>query len=588
MAATPMPSDFDFALTDLLKTLYPQHDLEALAAEIRVIFQGFPSRPTPAQLWSEKDNVLITYGDSVRDTNEPPLKTLKRFLDRDLQGTVSNVHVLPFFPFSSDDGFSVIDYLQVNPALGEWEDVAALSTDYGLMADLVLNHISAHSQWFKNYTTGQSPGRDYFIEADPTLDYSQVVRPRTSELLSEVETSQGTKHVWCTFSHDQVDLDFSNPTVLLEILKVIRCYLAQGISVLRLDAVAYLWKKENHSCIHASETHAVVRLIRLILDTFAPGTLLITETNVPNEENLSYFGNCNEAHIVYNFSLAPLLTHALLKGTSKHLKTWMMSMPPAPPNCTYLNFTASHDGIGMRPAEGLLSEAEQQEMVTTIESFGGKISRRSLPNGEQKAYELNVSLFDALQGTVEGPDSFQVDRFLCSQTIMMSLEGIPAFYIHSLLGTPNDLEGVAKTQRFRSINRKSWKLEDLDQLLNDPQTPQSQVYRELIRRIKIRSQQPAFHPHATQYTLQLRDGFFGFWRQSLDRQQSIFCISNLTSEEQVLEVTELNLIKNQCWHDLLRGSVVQTYQSGWALKPYRTLWITNAPQGAITKPTSTR
>jgi len=588
MAATPMPSDFDFALTDLLKTLYPQHDLEALAAEIRVIFQGFPSRPTPAQLWSEKDNVLITYGDSVRDTNEPPLKTLKRFLDRDLQGTVSNVHVLPFFPFSSDDGFSVIDYLQVNPALGEWEDVAALSTDYGLMADLVLNHISAHSQWFKNYTTGQSPGRDYFIEADPTLDYSQVVRPRTSELLSEVETSQGTKHVWCTFSHDQVDLDFSNPTVLLEILKVIRCYLTQGISVLRLDAVAYLWKKENHSCIHASETHAVVRLIRLILDTFAPGTLLITETNVPNEENLSYFGNCNEAHIVYNFSLAPLLTHALLKGTSKHLKTWMMSMPPAPPNCTYLNFTASHDGIGMRPAEGLLSEAEQQEMVTTIESFGGKISRRSLPNGEQKAYELNVSLFDALQGTVEGPDSFQVDRFLCSQTIMMSLEGIPAFYIHSLLGTPNDLEGVAKTQRFRSINRKSWKLEDLDQLLNDPQTPQSQVYRELIRRIKIRSQQPAFHPHATQYTLQLRDGFFGFWRQSLDRQQSIFCISNLTSEEQVLEVTELNLIKNQCWHDLLRGSVVQTYQSGWALKPYRTLWITNAPQGAITKPTSTR
>jgi sucrose phosphorylase len=298
---------------------------------------------------------------------------------------------------------------------------------------------------------------------------------------------------------------------------------------------------------------------------------------VPNEENLSYFGNCNEAHVVYNFSLAPLLTHALLKGTSKHLKTRMMSMPPAPPACTYLNFTASHDGIGMRPAEGLLSDAEQQEMVTTIERFGGKVSRRSLPDGQQKAYELNISLFDAMRGTVAGADTHQVDRFLCSQTIMMSLEGIPAFYIHSLLGTPNDLEGLAETQRNRSINRKSWNLADLDPLLQDPQTPQSQVYRELIRRIKIRCQQPAFHPHATQYTLQLRDCFFGYWRQSIDRQQSIFCINNVTSEEQLLEVQELNLIKNQSWHDLLQGSRVESYQNAWTVKPYRTLWITNSP-----------
>jgi sucrose phosphorylase len=160
---------------------------------------------------------------------------------------------------------------------------------------------------------------------------------------------------------------------------------------------------------------------------------------------------------------------------------------------------------------------------------------------------------------------------------MMSLEGIPAFYIHSLLGTPNDLEGLAETQRNRSINRKSWNLADLDPLLQDPQTPQSQVYRELIRRIKIRCQQPAFHPHATQYTLQLRDCFFGYWRQSIDRQQSIFCINNVTSEEQLLEVQELNLIKNQSWHDLLQGSRVESYQNAWTVKPYRTLWITNSP-----------
>jgi sucrose phosphorylase len=577
MEAIPIVDDFDCALTDLLRTLYPEHDLDALTAEIQAIFEDVSLAPAHPELWTEKDSVLITYGDSVKDIDEPPLQTLRRFLNRDLKGAISSVHVLPFFPFSSDDGFSVIDYQKVNPTLGQWQDITELATDYRLMADVVLNHISAQSQWFKNYLAGKSPGLDYFIEADPSGDHTQVVRPRTSNLLAEVETTRGKKHVWCTFSHDQVDLNFSNPTVLVEMLKVIRCYLERGASILRLDAIAYLWKKENHPCIHAFETHAVVRLIRLVLDTFAPGTLLITETNVPNEENLSYFGNCNEAHVVYNFSLAPLLTHALLKGTSKHLKTWMMSMPPAPPACTYLNFTASHDGIGMRPAEGLLSDAEQQEMVTTIERFGGKVSRRSLPDGQQKAYELNISLFDAMRGTVAGADTHQVDRFLCSQTIMMSLEGIPAFYIHSLLGTPNDLEGLAETQRNRSINRKSWNLADLDPLLQDPQTPQSQVYRELIRRIKIRCQQPAFHPHATQYTLQLRDCFFGYWRQSIDRQQSIFCINNVTSEEQLLEVQELNLIKNQSWHDLLQGSRVESYQNAWTVKPYRTLWITNSP-----------
>ncbi|MEC8863690.1 MAG: sugar phosphorylase [Planctomycetota bacterium] len=576
MKGKPDQNEFDCGLTEFLRLLYPQFDVDSLTSDVKAVFDGLSPTESEVEYWSEKDSVLITYGNSITEPNEAPLKTLKSFLDRDIGKAINGVHVLPFFPYSSDDGFSIIDYLEVNPELGDWQNIAEISKRYRLMADLVLNHISSESTWFKNFLDGKSPGEGFFIEADPSNDYSQVVRPRTSPLLAEVETQRGPSHVWCTFSHDQVDLNFADPRVLIEILKVIRHYLDAGISILRLDAIAYLWKKPEHSCIHAEETHAVVRLIRLLLDQFAPGTLLITETNVPNQENLSYFGNCNEAHVVYNFSLAPLLAHALLTGTSRHLKTWMMSMPPAPPSCTYLNFTASHDGIGMRPAEGLLSDEEQHELVTTIESFGGKISRRSLPGGEEKAYELNISLFDAMQGTSAGPDEYQAERFICSQTIMMSLEGIPAFYIHSLLATPNDYEGLQDTKRYRSINRKSWDLAELEEHLKDATSPQGKIYRELIRRIQIRSAQPAFHPHATQFTLQLRECFFGFWRQSRDRQQSIFCVSNLTNEEQILEVTELNLIKNQVWRDLLRESVVESYQRAWAVKPYRTLWITNS------------
>jgi sucrose phosphorylase len=560
-----------------LDFLYPAANTQQLADDIIAVFDGFERQnPLPLhQLWSEQDCLLITYGDSIIDEHSAPLDTLQQFLTQHLQNSVSAVHILPFCPFSSDDGFSVIDYTQVNPQLGTWSQISDIASRYRLMADIVINHVSSESQWFQNYRNGTDPGATYIMEANAGDDLSAVVRPRASALLRPTETANGLKHVWCTFSHDQIDLDFRNPQVLLEFVKIIRLYLQQGVSVFRLDAVGFLWKEPGTNCMHLPQTHEVVKLIRTVTDSFAPGTLLVTETNVPNHENLTYFGNRNEAHVIYNFSLAPLLVHALLTGRTEHLKRWMMSMPPAPVGCTYLNFTASHDGIGMRPAEGLLSQEEQLQLVETVRSFGGRISTRRTEDGGERVYELNVALFDALQGTVKGPDKWQVERFLCSQTVMLGLEGIPAFYIHSLLATPNDQDGVAATQHNRSINRHKWNWPNLHQRLGDKDSVHSRVFHELTRRMQLRHSHAPFHPNATQFTLQLNAAFFAFWRQSTDRSQSIFCVHNMTDQIQELRLSDLNLISTDTWYDAISGSRFDERSSVLEVTPYQSLWITN-------------
>jgi sucrose phosphorylase len=526
--------------------------------------------------WNHNNVLLITYGDSVYQADEKPLQTLSHFLDTYLRDTITGVHILPFFPYSSDDGFSVIDYRVVRPDLGDWEDIQRISSQFNLMVDLVINHVSSQSAWFQQFKADEKPGCDYFIAVDPNTDVSQVVRPRSTPLLIPVETAKGVQHVWATFSDDQIDVNFANPDLLLEYLNIILFYVQMGTRYIRLDAVGFLWKQLGTSCIHLPETHAIVRLLREILQMIDPGIALITETNVPNRENLSYFGNRNEAHMIYNFSLPPLVLNALLQGKSEHLKTWMMSMPPAPIGCAYFNFTASHDGIGLRPAEGLLADEEYQTLLATMQRFGGKISMRSNPDGSESPYEINISLFDALKGTVNGEDEWQIQRFLCSQTIMMSLEGIPAFYIHSLLATPNDEAGFQETGRNRSINRHRWNYRDLQAKLSNPNSPQSIVLNELGRLIRLRRRQAAFHPNATQYTLHpLNPAFFAFWRQSMTRDQSIFSIHNLSDRPQSLQLSNLNLVITDPWCDLISGQIIYDIYDEFLLKPYQSAWITN-------------
>lgn len=527
--------------------------------------------------WTESDTILITYGDSLKKNGEAPLRTLNRFAGKHLSQTISTVHVLPFSPYSSDDGFSVINYYKVNPDLGKWEDFESLHPKFETMADLVINHCSAQSEWFKNYKAGQSPGAGYFVEADKDFDASKVVRPRSSPLLQEVETVNGKKQIWCTFSHDQVDLNFENPEVLYEIIRLLKFLLSKKIKYFRLDAIAFLWKRSGTGCVHLKETHEIVKLLRLVLENLEPQAVLITETNVPNRENLSYFGNDNEAHLIYNFSLPPLLIHALLKGDSSLLKNWMMSMPPARRGRSYLNFIASHDGIGVRPLEGLIAPEEQDALMETLESFGGTISKRSDAAGQESPYEVNISLFDALKGTIaNGSDAYHVDRFICAHSILLALEGIPAIYIHSLLATQNDTAKQEATGQARSINRHQWDFDSLMAQLDDSESHHHKVFYELKRRIAIRKKQIAFHPNATQLTLHLGDKLFAFWRESPNRFQSIFAINNISDTVQSVALHELNLIGTENWRDLLSGETYPLERETIELPPYASVWITNA------------
>ena len=532
------------------------------------------SRSSKSQ-WDERDIIAITYADTILEHRKKPLVALKHFLDSYLKNTVSAVHILPFFPFTSDDGFSVLNYSSVNESVGSWEHIETIAKDYHLMADLVINHCSARSQWFENFIKGVQPGRDYFVTADPDTDLSAVVRPRTNDLLRTVETTSGTQHVWCTFSHDQVDLNFQNTEVLKEFVSIIRQYLDHGVRIFRLDAVAFLWKKIGTNCLNLPETHEMVRLLRTLIEASQPNAIIITETNVPNRENLSYFGNGNEAHCVYNFSLPPLLLNTLVTGNCRALKQWMMSMPPARVGTAYFNFIASHDGIGLRPAEGLLSDSEIDQLVATMKDFGGHTSWRKLANGEIKHYEINISLIDALKGTCSGLDQWQIERFICAHTIMLALEGIPGIYLHSFIGTENDHQRVKNSGHNRAINRHQWQYADIEEQLNDPTNSHSLIYAQMQKIIELRRQQPAFHPNATQFTLHLGDHLFGFWRQSMDREQSIFCISNITNLPQTLNLSDINLIDNQSWLDIITGDLCIADNQSVSMKPYQTLWITN-------------
>ena len=579
-AVPALPARLRNGLSQLLKSIYTDLETSGLVERTARSFFG-DAKPrrrgrTPTHsVWSEKDSYVITYGNTLVDGEHKPLNLLYDFAKCHLKGMVNGIHILPFFPFTSDDGFAVTDYRKINGQLGDWEDITRIAHDFRLMSDLVLNHCSSQSTMFNAYRQGHSPYDKFFFEAAPGDDLSAVVRPRTNPLLREVETANGPRHVWCTFSHDQVDFDFSNPDVLFEFLDIMRVHIEKGVRTVRLDAVAFLWKEIGTTCIHLRQTHEIIRLIRLLADYRSEPVLLITETNVPNVENLSYFGNRNEAHMIYNFSLPPLLLHGLLNGTSKYLNAWQMAMPPAQLGCAYFNFSASHDGIGLRPAEGLIPDDEIAAMIETVQGFGGRVSMRSTQGGGYKPYELNVALYDAFAGTLNGRDDFQTERFLCSQAIVMGLEGVPAFYIHSLLATSNDQAGVEKLGYNRAINRKRLDYGELRADLADDASLSAHVLARFRQMMKVRKAQPAFHPNATQFTLQLGDAFFGFWRQSIDRSQSIFAISNLTNETQGIAAMALNLIGGDEWRDLLTGDAIEPYADDIPFAPYQTRWISN-------------
>ena len=561
-----------------LATLYGNQAEKLLERIVMMIGRygvGYDAVPAESR-WDERDSILITYGDSLRNGDEKvPLSVLEDFAGKHLKGAIRTIHLLPFYPWSSDDGFSVIDYRKVDPECGDWDDVERLGQDFDLMFDFVLNHCSSQSSWFKDFVAGIEPARHYFLPMDPDGDYSSVVRPRTSPLLTKTRTRDGEAHVWTTFSADQVDLNWQNPEVFFEFLDILLLYISKGMRIARLDAVAFLWKTLGTNCIHLPETHEMVKLFRDIIEIVAPQTIIMTETNVPHAENISYFGRGDEAHMVYQFSLPPLLLHAFVTGDGKYLTKWAMELEPPPEGCTFFNFTASHDGVGVRPVEGILPTPERDKLIEHVESAGGRVNWRAMPDGSKQPYELNITYYSALADA--GDPKLGAARFLCSQALALSLRGVPGIYIHSLTGTENYQEGVEETGQNRTINRRKWELPELQAHLKEGIG--KLVFTRYLRMLRRRTEHPAFHPDAPQEVFKVNSGLFVHKRTSLDGEESVYCVFNLTPKEKNLQqlCPDGQFEKFSIFYDILRAREIKAGKRGYSVKPFQAMWL--VPRG---------
>ncbi len=562
------------AMRARLAALYGDDRASDILNRLLALLDGQSSDAAGGVALTERDAVLISYGDQVRRAGEAPLATLRTVLDQ-IAGPIDALHLLPFYPYSSDDGFSVIDYQQVDPALGTWADVQALGQRYRLMFDAVFNHISAQSAWFKGYLAGDPRYADYFIALDPATDVSLVTRPRALPLLTPFETADGQRYLWTTFSDDQIDLNAANPDVLIELIRILLFYVAQGAQLIRLDAIGFLWKQIGTACIHLPETHLMIQLMREMLDLAAPRTILVTETNVPHRENISYFGHGDdEAQMVYQFPLPPLVLHTLHSGDATALAQWAATIERVSDRTTFFNFTASHDGIGIRPVTGILSDEEIAALVTLTQARGGNVSYKTNSDGSQSPYELNITYFDAITDprlTVERPD-LAVARFMVSQAIMLAFLGVPGIYFHSLVGSRNDYAGLQQTGRFRSINREKLDADALLAELGDADSLRAQVYTRYVELLTLRANEAAFDPLGFQTVLDLPRSVFAVERQSRDRQARLIALHNVTGAVLDLRFPSgtgsewVNLIDRR-HYEAPNGDV------SLALMPYEVAWL---------------
>jgi sucrose phosphorylase len=518
------------------------------------------TRPVQKDI-SERDVILITYGDTVLpDRDCSPLLELHRFLKKYVGPAVNTVHILPFFPYTSDDGFSITDYRNVDSRLGTWEDLTAMENDYRLMVDLVANHVSQKSEWFVKFLADDPAYHDFFITVDPAADTSSVFRPRTTPLLSE----KNGQFVWTTFSPDQVDLNYANPDVLMAVIDILFTYVERGASFIRLDAVAFIWKEPGTSCIHHPKTHRIIKLFRKLLEISGSNVKLITETNVPHKQNISYFGNgCDEASLVYNFPLPPLVLYTFMKQSSVCLTKWAQTLETPSDQTFFFNFLASHDGIGLLPVRNIVPDSEIRQLAEKIKKLGGFVSEKTNADGTKSPYELNINYFEALGAAGTVPEQTAQARFMAAQSIMLVLKGIPGIYFHSLIGAGNWTAGPQKTGRARSINREKFAADKLSRLLEDPGSRQSLILAQYRRLLSIRNSEPCFSPRAEQTVLSVDPRLFALVRHS--EAGRVLCITNIS--DKTVGAACIRTITGTTGRPLTSAAVPQT------IAPYEILWI---------------
>jgi sucrose phosphorylase len=566
-------------LGEILIELYGDHAAATAFDKMQQILQNYKDPVPNKQIrgLDQHDAILITYPDQIQQIGKHPLAVLAEFSERYLMDTITGIHILPFYPWTSDDGFSVVDYREVYPGYGDWEDIAKLGRHFRLMFDAVINHVSIRSEWFQKMLAGVRPYEEYFSVPAAKDDLTRVVRPRALPLLTGYQTSEGEKRIWTTFSADQVDLNYANPDVLLEILAVLLFYVSKGAEFIRLDAIAYLWKQPGTSCINLPQTHRIIEFFRAVLDEVAPNVMLITETNVPHTENISYFGNgTNEAQMVYNFSLPPLVLHAFQTGSAETLSRWADRLELPSDQVTFFNFLASHDGIGLNPLRGLVPEAEIEEVVSRTKSHGGLVSYKNDVDGTQRPYELNINFFDALNDpNADESMDLQVDRFVTAHAILFAMKGVPGIYFHSLVGSRSWLEGVKNSGHNRTINRKKFQWEELINIISDPDSRQARVFFRLRHLLKIRQRHTAFNPHSLQRVIECAPDVFCILRSSPDGLDHVLCLQNISGNPVSLTnlLLPVEILPNP--RNLINGKMVES-NGLLSIEPYHTLWLAKA------------
>lgn len=556
-----------------VQVYYAHKPLEMIKEEENII---------PSERFTEKDIILITYGDIIHSDKKKPLQALADFCDEYLERTINTIHILPFFPYSSDRGFSVIDFEAVDHRLGTWADIEKLEEKYQLMFDGVINHVSTQSRWFREFLNADRYYKPFFIAFKSSDELTEeerqlIFRPRTSDILTKFHTLEGVKYVWATFSKDQVDLNYKNPDVFNRVLDILLMYIRHGADIIRLDAVTFLWSKPGTSCIHLEQTHEIIKLFRDILKEAAPGVALITETNVPHKDNISYFGNgYDQAHMVYNFALPPLVLHTFYNQNTRAISKWAATLETPSDETGFFNFLDSHDGIGLMAVKDILTEKEIQFLADKAVEHGGLISYKTGSNGTKEPYEINITWYSALN--IEEDESedvaFQVKRFVASRSIALVLKGVPGIYLHGLLGTQNDIDKVMQTKTNRDINRREISNKAIKAALSDPFSKISIINKELGRLLKIRTEESAFHPNASQKILSISRKVFAVKRVSIDRNEFIIALINVTPD--ICKVTiDIKEYPDQTWENLVNGEQYIRDQNTLllTLRPYDTAWL---------------
>ena len=560
-------------IKERLEAIYSQEDASEALILLKALIQKYKTKISSKEYHlSEKDTILITYGDQLQRPGEAPLKVLNNFLDEYLKGIINSVHILPFYPYSSDDGFSVINYTEVDPKMGSWKEVEEISDEYRLMVDGVINHISQYSDWFKAYLDKDPEYANFFVDLDPITDLSQVVRPRATPLLSEFTDIEGKIHnIWTTFSRDQVDLNYANYKVLVAVIDVLFCYIEKGATLIRLDAIAFIWKEIGTSSVHLPQTHELIQLMREVLHEVAPEVIIITETNVPHQENISYFGSGeDEAQMVYNFALPPLLAHSVLNSDTDALTKWAQTLSLPTDKVCFFNFTASHDGCGMRPASGLLCEEEIENLVQNTIEHGGLVSYRDTPEGK-KPYELNCSYIDILSHPKDDK-MLRIKRMLLTQAVTLAMPGVPGIYFHSLVGSKSYHEGVKLSGINRTVNREKFNYDRLVETLSDDNSIEKIIFTAYRRLISIRINEKSFNPFGSFEFLSVHKSVFAIVQGSLDEREYILALHNFSNQMISFSLPQ-SIDAALC--DLLSAQKISKENRVVSMQAYQVMWLKN-------------